>query len=278
VASAISDGVYSYEKQHCSGSADDYTRPDYVEEDCRNAIVSLSDGEDNEWGHAGLRQTPDGTPVDPTNPDIAQGPGGDPTTGAKLYFGADDNLDNGEHDSSPQISNGPSDGGAIQVNVIPASVDAWMTAVANGDAAYLLTHPLPLVDAGTGACADGICFAASSQRRVAFVGGDKKSERDVANYEGKEWDPESCGGPSDSAEDCGGRKLKEWNKDEGTTYVEPGVQVYEDPDAQGSPLGPYPLPAAYAGTCGVILGGGQATAPASPVTNSAGQVVVETGC
>ena len=65
-------------------------------------------------------------------------------------------------------------------------------------------------------------------------------------------------------------------------YVQPGVTVYEDPDPQASPAGPkqlYPLPAAYAGTCGVAAGGGAAKAPASPVTNGAGQVVVSpTGC
>jgi hypothetical protein len=277
-ALAMSDGHYSYEKQHCTGSADNYLEPQSVEPDCRNLIVSASDGNDNEWGYAGFRQTPDGTPVDPTNPDVAAGPGGDPTSGTKLYFGADDNLDNGEHDSSPQISNGPSDGGGIQLNVLPGSVDPWLAALASGDAAYLLTHPIPLVDAGFGACADGICFAATTQRRLAFEGGKRNKERDAANYEGKRWDPETCGGPSDQPEDCGGKPLSKWNDREGRVYVEPGVQLYEDPDAQGSPIGPYPLPAAYAGTCGVILGGGSGVpeAPDSPVTNSAGQVVVDT--
>ena len=63
----------------------------------------------------------------------------------------------------------------------------------------------------------------------------------------------------------------------GNVYAEPGVTVYEDPDPQASPALPkqlYPLPAAYAGTCGVAAGGGTAKAPASPVTNGAGQVVV----
>jgi hypothetical protein len=60
--------------------------------------------------------------------------------------------------------------------------------------------------------------------------------------------------------------------------AEPGVVVYGDPDPQASPIGPYPLPAAYVGTCGVTLGGGQAQAPASPATNSAGQFSVSTGC
>ena len=63
-------------------------------------------------------------------------------------------------------------------------------------------------------------------------------------------------------------------------YAEPGVQVYGDPDPQSSPIDPvyefengagipnngptlYPLPSAYAGTCGAAANG---------------QVVVNTGC
>ena len=277
VALAVSDGQYDYRKQHCTGRADNYTKPDRVEKGCRSAAVVLSDGKNKEWVSAGVPQTADGTPADPSAFEVTPGPGGDPATGGRLYFGADDNLDNGEHDSSPQINNGPSDGGGVQLNVDPASVAVWAAALASGNTSYLLTHPLPLVDAGAGACADGICFAGTSQRRTAFKGGGRGS-RDVYDYEGKQWDPETCGGPSDQPADCGGHTLRYWNKKEGTTYVQPGVQVYEDPDAQGSPIGPYPLPAAYAGTCGVTLGGGPATAPASPVTNSAGQVRVKTGC
>ena len=37
----------------------------------------------------------------------------DPTRGAQVYFGADDNLDAGEHDGASGMGNGPSDGGAI---------------------------------------------------------------------------------------------------------------------------------------------------------------------
>jgi hypothetical protein len=88
----------------------------------------------------------------------------------------------------------------------------------------------------------------------------------------------SCAGPTDSRDDCGGHRLSYWEDEEGTVYVEPGLQIYEDPDAQGSPEGPYPIPAVYVGTCGVVLGGGVLQAPDSPVTNGAGQVVIPTGC
>ena len=60
--------------------------------------------------------------------------------------------------------------------------------------------------------------------------------------------------------------------------AQPGVQVYEDPDPQASPIGPYPLPAAYAGTCGVVVGGGDFDFTGAPSTNSAGQIGASTGC
>jgi hypothetical protein len=272
----ISDGNYRPERQGCSGHADDYDRADTAEEGCQSATLNVRDGNDDELFRVGYAQTPDGESVDPTSPQVTTG-SIDPSTGVFTYFGADDNLDNGEHDSSPQIGDGPSDGGAIVLNVDPASLDAWIAALQAGDASYLLTHPIPLVDAGAGSCADGICESVQTQRRVAYQGGGK-GERDVADYEGKEWDPESCGGPSDTKEDCGPGGIKRWHKDNPTTYVEPGVQVYEDPNPEGSPIGPYPLPALYAGTCGVIVGGGPVTAPASPITNGAGQLKISTAC
>ena len=124
----------------------------------------------------------------------------------------------------------PSDGGAVQLNVTPLSVDRWLTAVTGGDLGYLLTHPTPVVDAGGGMCADGICTSVQTQRRVAFQGGDAHKHRDISNYEGKQWDPQSCAGPSDKAKDCGGRPLKSWNDKEGTVFVEPGKGAVGVPD------------------------------------------------
>ena len=62
---------------------------------------------------------------------------------------------------------------------------------------FLLTHPLPAADAGVGFCADGICMSAQTQQRTIFQGGNHKKHRDVANYNGKKWDPDNCSGPSD---------------------------------------------------------------------------------
>ncbi|MGZ4144103.1 MAG: hypothetical protein ACXVPP_02970, partial [Actinomycetota bacterium] len=75
------------------------------------------------------------------------------------------------------------------------------------------------------------------------------------------------------------RDITYWYNQDGTVYVEPGVQIHEDPDPQGSPIGGfYPIPAIYIGTCGVIVGGGDLQMPASPFTNPSGQFVFPTGC
>jgi hypothetical protein len=130
------------------------------------------------------------------------------------------------------------------------------------------------------------------------------SSRDVYNYAGKQWDPYNCssGGaqgqttpepdspaecdtsstnqsPSGSSNTKGGEDY--WRQTEAhSVNAEPGFQFYEDPDPQGSPATPiYPNPGIYVGTCGVVVGGGALPAlPASPLTNSAGQLVISTGC
>jgi hypothetical protein len=211
----------------------------------------------------------------------------DPSKGLRIYMGFDDNMAGGEHDSSELINNGPSDGGAIRLELDPASVSRWLEEFAAANPAYLLTHPLPAGDFGVGFCVDGICMSAQTQRRVAYRGG-AHSQRHVANYEGKRWDPEGCSGNDDGSKGnhCDDPKkaksqdIRHWHGQDGTVYVEPGVQIYEDPDPQASPLGPYPLPALYIGPCGVVIGGGPgAQMPPSPFTNpKSGQVVLETAC
>ena len=280
---AVSDGDYSYQQQGCTADADQFNRTD-AEQGCHNARVVVSDGSGGQLASAGTDQTPNGQFV--SNGDFSVTPSTfDPTKGAKVYFGADDNLDQGEHDGATDWHNGPSDGGGIHANATPDLVLAWLgglMAAANGHPQYLLTHPLP-ADAGFGACADGTCLSVQTNQHTAFQGGSKGS-RDAADYSGMRWDPYNCSSgdaASDSKQACGGHSLAWWNQHQGAVYVEPGVQVYEDPDAQASPAGPqqlYPLPAAYAGSCGAVVGGGAITAPASPVTNSAGQVDVSTGC
>jgi hypothetical protein len=300
-ALAVSDGSYDPAKQGCSRTADDSDHPQHTESHCYSAVLLIS-GAKHRYVLVGVPQTPDGTnanavevcldftgtascvridengltqlpdrPGTPIDPEKAE---------LHAYFGADDNLDSGEHDGSEQIGNGPSDGGAIQGNLAPLSAADWVAKVMAGDSQYLLTHPLPAADGGAGACADGVCISVQTQRRIAYAaGGQHPKTRNAADYGGHTWDPPECAGPSDTKKDCGGHSMSWWHKKGETAYIEPGITIYEDPDPQGSPIGPYPLPALYLGTCGFVAGGGTAPAfPASPITNSAGQLLVDTGC
>jgi hypothetical protein len=214
-------------------------------------------------------------------------------TGATVYYGADDGLDSGEHDEpdgkhgTKKEQTGPSDGGAIVVHWHPATISTWLpkvlAGVENGKVHKLATNPVPIVSAGFGACADGICFASVSKRTTAYKGGGKngKKRRDAYDYDGKNFDPYDCSGESPEAEqrchDADHKNADDYYRDEAKqVYLEPGVQIYEDPDANGSPAAPmYPLPAAYVGTCGVTFGGGDVKVPESPVTNDSGQLSVK---
>ena len=242
-----------------------------------------------------------------SGPRIEPGTPAQPQQGLYLYFAADDNLERGEHDGSPLMHNGPSDGGSISVEIKPETALAWVAALQGLDPATLLANPVPLAGAGLGGCADGICFGATAVRRLAYLGGNIGSRRDAPNYTGKSWDPETCSGESDgvtkgSATACddpstpqincalnpfacstatingsGYENIRYWHNKEGAVYVQPGLNVYEDPDPQGSPIGPYPIPALSLGTCGFIFGGGDFSFT-GPGTNSAGQIVVPTAC
>lgn len=217
----------------------------------------------------------------------------DPTSG-NVYFGADDNLDSGEHDApdgkygSKSSQDGPSDGGAINVSWQPldsAGYSDALMALMTGNAAPLAENPVRAASLSFGACADGICAEATTVRQTLYHGGGGSGDsRNVYDYSGKQFDPYDCSsGSAHDEQQCGTGGENTWRKQEATNvYAEPGVQVYEDPDPNGSPALPeqlYPLPAAYVGTCGVTVGGGGLTAPDSPVTNSAGQVSVDpAGC
>ena len=307
-AHAVSDGNYDNKKQGCTGNAFNSNAPKRTETHCYITTVQLADGTHN-YVTIGIPMTKDGQNPNALEVCIDLGSGTrqcglfdqngvtqekpqkgtqpNPASGLHAYFGMNDNIDTGEHDSSSQVDNGPSDGGGIQANATPDSVAKWLAQVMGANSQYVLTHPLPLGDAGMGACADGLCFSAQTQQRTVFQGGNHKKHRDVANYDGKKWDPEACAGPSDKPKQCGGKPLKWWDRQEGTVYAEPGIQIYEDPDPQGSPILAYPIPSFYVGTCGLVVGGGQMMVPfIAPAggqqqgvwTNKAGQLVVSTGC
>jgi hypothetical protein len=195
--------------------------------------------------------------------------------GVDVAFGADDNLDGGEHDGADgrkdtgtdQVQNGPSDGGAVQVHVRPAGAAETPSQ----------TNLIPILMVQFGSCADGICEDITTYKDTMYQGGGQ-GERDAADYEGKKWDPFECNGASRKGEAaCDGGKnqphnLNDWRNTEGTVSAQPGVQIYEDPDAQASPIDPlaeilaalgmddgttplYPLPGTYVGSCGLILDG-----------------------
>jgi hypothetical protein len=134
------------------------------------------------------------------------------------------------------VQDGPSDGGAVVVNWHPLELAGWGDAIASGDTSQLLWNPLAIADAGEGECADGYCTSAHTRRRSVYEGGGEGS-RDVYDYSGKQWDQYTCNSgdqESETPESCGGQSMNSWRQHEaGTVNAEPGVQVYEDPDAQG---------------------------------------------
>lgn len=271
-AIAQSDGVYNPKDQRCDEEHNDTANEDVPHdntEPCQNATVFIENG-DHEVVRAGTLHTEQGTYVHHYQLDGDFGDGFDPSKGGRTYFGADDNLSGGEHDGASNMGHGPSDGGGIQLVAFdPAYFETWMTAAQAGDTTYLFTHPFPFLNFSTGACADGICFAVTTVRNVAYQGGDEDSHRDSADYSGLKWDPEGCSGPDEtsgvdedptSVESCDDPTTPEeesiytWNDKVGTVYNQPGVSLYEDPNPEGSPIGGiYPIPGAYAGTCGVII-------------------------
>src|ERR1041384_7216201 len=119
---AVSDGHYRPARNHCTGSDDNSDNSSYVNPSCKTLIMTLSDFGGHAYIGAGIPQPADGNFagamdfwVDPGNGQKAtwslsqdgfgapamtasDEPAANPTTGLRLYFGADDNLDGGEHD------------------------------------------------------------------------------------------------------------------------------------------------------------------------------------
>ncbi len=201
------------------------------------------------------------------------------TQGLVFYMGANDGLDNGEHDgfsgnnNTLGAQNGPSDGGAVILSFTPQDATNAPSA----------THPEGLADASLGACADGICFGASSQQQTVYQGCNadglsKKAAKDDKCAKGTPQNddvfhnnapastkasPDCNGGGPDSSETAcytnqdgsanpGGADAYRQNTPHNEN-VEPGVQTYQDPDPQRSPAAPVGTPGIYAGTCGVYV-------------------------
>lgn len=129
------------------------------------------------------------------------------TQGLIVYFGMDDNVDNGEHDgegpfTSPMTDgavDGPSDGGGLLVSFTPQTATDTPSA----------TNPEGLFNISLGFCADGNCGNGTTQQETVWNGCDANtgenhaddqctgsnkagSSRDAANYTGTQWDPYNC--------------------------------------------------------------------------------------
>ncbi len=215
----------------------------------------------------------------------------------QVYFGADDNLNNGEHDAvnpadyngrDRRVANGPSDGGAAQVNThLRGSAGDPASLIAKNVDPTDMHDPLRAADAGSGGCADGLCAGADTSHRKAYQGGCRTCQ-DQAVYNDQyttDWrSPDCSSGDTASQNKCG----KEWKSgnpqgniyqpwsERGAYYTDPGVFVYEDPDPQASPIASnaaqYPMCELYAGTMGVwvcsqnVVPSPGAAAPAAAAT------------
>src|SRR2546429_8560253 len=167
-AFAVSDGQYLPANQNCTGNADNSAAGSRTEAGGHNMIAFVADGPGHQYAGWGLDQTPDGTVVhsgevwlDPgagsrytwnfdltagsvdQMPTVTVSTPGDLTTGVHVYFGADDNLDSGEHDAAKQVSNGPSDGGGMEVNIVPAAASAWVATLQAAGTAGAAGRPAP---------------------------------------------------------------------------------------------------------------------------------------
>jgi hypothetical protein len=235
--------------------------------------------------------------------------------GVLIYYGMDDNTDNGEHDGLGPYSrklgqrnygavNGPSDGGAVTVSVTPMDAGRLPT----------LTQPESLANLSLGSCADGICEEATTQRQTVYHGcGAADSSHQARCDKGTPqnanvYDYAPNGNPANdpsvysespncnsgdaqtsSRQSCGNGGMDSIRSaTPANENAEPGVQVYSDPDSQRSPAAPapfWPTPGLYVGTCGVyagspattgqVLGTKATTVGGMQVTNAAGQVAID---
>ena len=220
------------------------------------------------------------------------------TQGLLLYFGMDDNNDNGEHDGysgapgsyTDGAINGPSDGGAITISVTPQS--AVHTPTAN--------RPEGVANASSGFCADGICFEVTTQQQTVYYGCGAKGHAACAPGTKPSGNVYENGAPSSTQEksgcqsgdptvpaDCFTNANGSQNTNGPNGYVsqtptnmnaQPGVQTYQDPDPQRSPIG-FPTPGLYAGTCGLYLNDGPTTVNGGGITGQKpGYIVQNPSC
>ena len=234
--------------------------------------------------------------------------------GLLIYYGMDDNSDNGEHDgvgpySAPPGStaagatNNSSDGGALMILLTPKGV-------ANTPSQ---TNPEGALNASMGFCADGICTEATTYKQTVYRGCnapdangqapcDSGTPQDANVYDyapqgnpgndpSVNQESQNCNSGdanSISTANCGSGGMDAY-RSATPSYenVEPGFQLYSDPDPQRSPAAPspfWPTPALYIGTCGVYAGSpattgnfftSPMTAGGQQITNADGQLAID---
>lgn len=216
------------------------------------------------------------------------------TKGLLVYLGADDNLDNGEHDGVTGANNtdeavtGPSDGGAVTLSLTPQNAARTPSG----------HNPEGLANASSGACADGICAEGTTQQQTVYHGcsanethqsGPDGTGQKCANGTPKSGDVYQNGSPASTTESpncqsgnttytpCSTNADGSANPGGMDAYrqgtpsdmnAQPGVQTYQDPDPQRSPAAPFGTPGLYAGTCGVYVN--ESSGSQSSITGLAG--------
>ncbi|MGH7897248.1 MAG: hypothetical protein ACREQQ_04800 [Candidatus Binatia bacterium] len=187
--------------------------------------------------------------IEQQNPDNAEHIDQNPPKELHVFFGADDNLESGEHDGVPEtgcaegstdpscdpppdnrdLANGPSDGGEIRLDVAPNQDDP----AANLDPENP-DNVAPNTYAGVGMCVDGICANAGSGERQVYDGGqDGRVYLDDATAEDYKDTEDYCS--YDNQDNC----VRTVHDEQQDFYSRPGVNLYADPDPQDSSLGPF---------------------------------------
>jgi hypothetical protein len=235
--------------------------------------------------------------------------------GLLVYFGMDDNNDNGEHDGLGPFSalthqnnngavNGPSDGGAITLSLTPKGITQSPSPA----------HPQGLTNLSTGFCADGICIELTTQQQTVYHGCGASNANGQAPCDpgtpssANVYDYAPGGNPANdpsvstespncnsgdanttSEKSCGPAGMNATRSaTPANENAEPGLQLYADPDPQRSPAAPspaWPTPAIYVGSCGIYLGSPATTGkllgdkPISlggvQIVNAAGQLAID---
>ena len=260
--------------------------------------------------------------------------------GVLIYYGMDDNSDNGEHDGVGPYSTGPggpyspppgpncadptgvecsqyqnagatnnsSDGGALMILLTPMGATNTPSQ----------SNPEGVANASMGFCADGICFEGTTYRQTVYHGChapdangdapcdtgtpqnanvyDYSPDGNTANDPSVNNESPNCnaGGPDSTGSGTPNSPCSPGGMDAyrsatpANENVEPGFQLYSDPDPQRSPAAPtpfWPTPGLYIGTCGVYAGSPATTgqvfgttpvmAGPMPVTNQAGQLAID---